>query len=138
VWATVAAGFMPGVALPPEAHEVVVCPDHDRAGLEAAHALARRLLREGRRVRLAVPPEEGEDWLDALGRLGQEEAGRLLQGAPEAEASLDLVQTEGFRAKTFAQNQPAPGRYSAYFVQRYIHDGREANPWEEKGGGPWR
>jgi len=138
VWATVAAGFMPGVALPPEAHEVVVCPDHDKAGLEAAKALARRLLREGRRVRMAVPPEEGEDWLDALKRLGPEEAGRLLQGAPEVEAPLDLVQTEGFRAKTFAQNQPAPGRYSAYFVQRYIHDGREANPWGEEGGGPWR
>jgi hypothetical protein len=87
VWATVAAGFMPGVVLPPEAHEVVVCPDHDKAGLEAAHALARRLLREGRRVRLAVPPVEGEDWLDALKRLGPEEVGRLLQGAPEVEAS---------------------------------------------------
>jgi len=87
VWATVAAGFMPGVALPPEAHEVVVCPDHDKAGLEAAKALAQRLLREGRKVRLAVPPVEGEDWLDALKRLGPEEVGRLLQGAPEVEAS---------------------------------------------------
>jgi len=66
VWATIAAGFMPGVVLPPEAHEVVVCADHDRAGLEAAHALARRLIREGRRVRLAVPPDEGADWLDVL------------------------------------------------------------------------
>jgi hypothetical protein len=79
-----------------------------------------------------------EDWLDALKHLGPEEVGRLLLEAPEVEAPLDLVQTEGFRAKAFAQNQPAPGRYSAYFVQRYIHDGREANPWEEKGGGPWR
>ena len=87
VWATVAAGFMPGVALPPEAHEVVVCPDHDKAGLEAAKALAQRLLGEGRKVRLAVPPVEGEDWLDALKRLGPEEVGRLLQGAPEVEAS---------------------------------------------------
>jgi putative DNA primase/helicase len=130
--------FLKVASLPPEVKEVVVAADHDKAGLEAARALARRLLREGRRVRLAVPPVEGEDWLDALKRLGPEEVGRLLQGAPEVEASLDLVQTEGFRAKAFAQNQPAPGRYSAYFVQRYIHDGREANPWEEKGGGPWR
>jgi putative DNA primase/helicase len=38
-------------------------------------------------VRLAVPPVEGEDWLDALKRLGPEEVGRLLQGAPEVEAS---------------------------------------------------
>jgi len=138
VWALVAASFLKEASLPPEVKEVVVAADHDKAGLEAARALAQRLLREGRRVRMALPPVEGEDWLDALKRLGPEEVGRLLQGAPEVEASLDLVQTEGFRAKAFAQNQPAPGRYSAYFVQRYIHDGREANPWEEKGGGPWR
>jgi putative DNA primase/helicase len=133
VWALVAASFLKEASLPPEVKEVVVAADHDKAGLEA-----QRLLREGRKVRLAVPPVEGEDWLDALKRLGPEEVGRLLQGAPEVEASPDLVQTEGFRAKAFAQNQPAPGRYSAYFVQRYIHDGREANPWGEEGGGPWR
>jgi hypothetical protein len=138
VWALVAAPFLKEASLPPEVKEVVVCADHDRAGIEAAHALAQRLIREGRKVRLAVPPVEGGDWLDALKRLGPEEVGGLLQGAPEVEAPLDLVQTEGFRAKTFAQNQPAPGRYSAYFVQRYIHDGREANPWGEEGGGPWR
>jgi hypothetical protein len=87
VWALVAASFLKEASLPPEVKEVVVAADHDRAGLEAAHALARRLLREGRRVRLAVPPVEGEDWLDALKRLGPEEVGRLLQGAPEVEAS---------------------------------------------------
>jgi len=138
VWALVAASFLKEASLPPEVKEVVVAADHDKAGIEAAHAVAQRLLGEGRKVRLAVPPVEGEDWLDALKRLGPEEVGRLLRGAPEVEAPLDLVQTEGFRAKAFAQNKPAPGRYSAYFVQRYIHDGREANPWEEKGGGPWR
>jgi len=138
VWALVAASFLKEASLPLEVKEVVVAADHDKAGLEAAKALARRLLREGRKVRLAVPPVEGEDWLDALKRLGPEEVGRLLQGAPEVEAPLDLVQTEGFRAKAVAQNQPAPERYFAYFVQRYIHDRREANPWGEEGGGPWR
>jgi phage/plasmid primase-like uncharacterized protein len=87
VWATIAAPFMKEVIVPGEVEEVLIAADHDRAGLEAAHTLARRLLREGRRVRLAVPPEEGEDWLDALKRLGPEEVGRLLQGAPEVEAS---------------------------------------------------
>jgi putative DNA primase/helicase len=87
VWALVAASFLKEASLPPEVKEVVVAADHDRAGIEAARALARRLLREGRRVRLAVPPEEGEDWLDALKRLGPEEVGRLLQGTPEVEAS---------------------------------------------------
>jgi hypothetical protein len=141
VWATIAAPFMKEVIVPPEVKEVLIAADHDKAGLEAARALARRLLREGRRVRMAVPPVEGEDWLDALKRLGPEEVGRLLQGAPEVEAPLDLVQSEGFCAKAFAQNQPAPGRYSAYFVQPYIHNRdpwQEANPWGEEGGGPWR
>jgi phage/plasmid primase-like uncharacterized protein len=68
-WATIAAPFMKEVALPPEVKEVVIAADHDKAGIEAAHALARRLLREGRRVRIAVPPEEGEDWLDVLVRV---------------------------------------------------------------------
>jgi len=69
VWATIAALFMKEVVLPGEAKEVVIAADHDRAGIDAAHALARRLLREGRRVRIAVPPEEGEDWLDVLVRV---------------------------------------------------------------------
>ncbi|MCS7069697.1 MAG: toprim domain-containing protein [Meiothermus sp.] len=66
VWACVSAGGLAAVELPLEVHEVVVCADHDSAGLEAAHKLARRLLSEGRRVRLAVPPVEGQDWLNVL------------------------------------------------------------------------
>jgi DNA primase len=69
VWATIAALFMKEVVLPDEVKEVLIAADHDPAGVEAARALARRLLREGRRVRLAVPPEEGEDWLDVLVRV---------------------------------------------------------------------
>jgi putative DNA primase/helicase len=69
VWATIAAPFMKEVVVPGEAKEVVIAADHDRAGIDAAHALARRLLREGREVRLAVPPVEGDDWLDVLVRV---------------------------------------------------------------------
>jgi hypothetical protein len=68
-WATIAAPFMKEVVLPPEVKEVVIAADHDRAGIDAAHALARKLIREGRKVRIAVPPEEGEDWLDVLVRV---------------------------------------------------------------------
>jgi phage/plasmid primase-like uncharacterized protein len=70
VWATIAAPFMKEVIVPPEVREILIAADHDRAGLEAAKALARRLLREGKRVRLAVPPEEGADWLDVLVKSG--------------------------------------------------------------------
>jgi putative DNA primase/helicase len=66
VWAAISAPFMKEVVVPGEVEEVLIAADHDKAGLEAAHALARRLLREGKRVRVAVPPEEGADWLDVL------------------------------------------------------------------------
>jgi putative DNA primase/helicase len=68
-WATIAAPFMKEVVVPHEVKEVVIAADHDKAGIDAARALARKLLREGREVRLAVPPEEGEDWLDVLVRV---------------------------------------------------------------------
>ncbi len=70
VWATIAAPFMKEVIVPPEVEQVLIAADHDKAGIEAAHALARRFLREGRRVRIAVPPEEGDDWLDVLVKKG--------------------------------------------------------------------
>jgi hypothetical protein len=69
VWATIAAPFMKEVIVPPEVKEVIVATDHDKAGIESAHALARKLIGEGRKVRMAVPPEEGEDWLDVLVRV---------------------------------------------------------------------
>jgi phage/plasmid primase-like uncharacterized protein len=69
VWATTAALFMKEVIVPPEVEQVLIAADHDRAGIDAAHALARKLLREGRKVKLAVPPEEGDDWLDVLVRV---------------------------------------------------------------------
>lgn len=67
VWACVSAGGLAAVELPTEAREVVICADNDPAGLEAARKLARRLLSEGRRVRLATPPKAGQDWLDVVG-----------------------------------------------------------------------
>jgi phage/plasmid primase-like uncharacterized protein len=69
VWAAIAAPFMKEVIVPPEVREVLIAADHDKAGIEAAHALARRLIREGRKVRVAVPPGEKDDWLDVLVRV---------------------------------------------------------------------
>ena len=85
VWATIAAPFMKEVIVP-EVEQVLIAADHDRAGLEAAHALARRLLREGRRVRLAVPPEEGADWLDVLARVKS----GAVRGRPKEENDASL------------------------------------------------
>jgi hypothetical protein len=65
-WATISAGGMERLELPDSIREVLVAADHDPAGLNAARALVRRLLQEGRRVRLAIPPRPGADWLDVL------------------------------------------------------------------------
>lgn len=66
-WACVSATGLAAVELPAEAREAVIAADNDLAGFKAALALTRRLLSEGRRVRLATPPREGQDWLDVLG-----------------------------------------------------------------------
>jgi len=66
VWACVSANGLAAVELPAGVAEVLIAADHDKAGLEAARKLARRLLSEGRRVRLATPPVAGADWLDVL------------------------------------------------------------------------
>lgn len=70
VWAAISANLMPHVPLPQGVKEVVVAADHDRAGLRAAQELAQRLVGLGVKVRLAVPPKEGQDWLDVLREVG--------------------------------------------------------------------
>jgi putative DNA primase/helicase len=52
------------VLLPPEVRLVVICADHDSAGLDAARALAQRLLVEQRRVKILTPDTPGADWAD--------------------------------------------------------------------------
>lgn len=68
-WAALSAGGIRKLILPPLdiAPEIIIAADHDRAGLDAAHAAARRWHSEGRRVRIAVPPTEGKDFADMIG-----------------------------------------------------------------------
>lgn len=66
VWAAVSAGGLAAVEIPAGVGQVVIAADADAAGLEAARKLARRLLAEGRKVRMAVPPRNGADWLDVV------------------------------------------------------------------------
>jgi putative DNA primase/helicase len=67
-WAALSAGGIKDLTLPAEATHVVICADHDAsgAGERAAHDAAARWLAEGRRVRLAMPPESGADFNDVL------------------------------------------------------------------------
>lgn len=66
VWSCITAGGLAGVVLPPCVREVLVGADFDRAGIDAAEALARRLADEGRTVRIALPDAPGWDFADVL------------------------------------------------------------------------
>jgi putative DNA primase/helicase len=67
VWATICAGGLARLIVPAEVSLVVICADHDTAGLDAARALARRLLVEQRRVKILTPDTLGTDWADLQG-----------------------------------------------------------------------
>jgi putative DNA primase/helicase len=64
VWAAICASGLARLIVPPEVRLVVICADHDAAGLDAAKALARRLLVEQRRVKILTPDTPGADWAD--------------------------------------------------------------------------
>jgi putative DNA primase/helicase len=69
-WAALSAGGIEALVLPPLplASTVIVLADHDSNGVgeRAARIAARRWLAEGRRVRIALPPEPGTDMADVL------------------------------------------------------------------------
>jgi len=78
-WASVSAGGMALLEVPETVREVLIAADHDpvnnktglRPGEAAAQALASRLFQQGIKVYLAIPPDEGTDWLDGcLARVG--------------------------------------------------------------------
>jgi len=67
-WAALSAGGIKSLVLPPEATHVIICADNDAnaTGERAARDAAARWLAEGRRVRIAMPPERGTDFNDVL------------------------------------------------------------------------
>ena len=67
-WAGLSAGGIRALVLPPEARMVLICADNDANGVGqcAAAEAAQRWLAEGRRVRIAMPPESDTDMADVL------------------------------------------------------------------------
>jgi putative DNA primase/helicase len=66
-WAALSTSGMTGLVLPASVRTVIILADHDRsgAGERAARTAAARWLAEGRRVRIAMPPDLG-DFNDVL------------------------------------------------------------------------
>lgn len=66
-WASISAGNLAkGLALPPEAHSVVIAADPDNVGRDAARDAWLRWKAEGREVRIAIPDRDGADFNDLL------------------------------------------------------------------------
>ena len=66
-WSAINAGNLgKGLILPPEVQRVVIAADHDKPGIEAAEAAARRWKAEGRAVRIVRPDKPGDDFADVL------------------------------------------------------------------------
>jgi hypothetical protein len=78
------AGGLKWLDLPPFVRRVTVAADNDGndgPGLIAAQFAARRWLKQGRSVRLAIPPVAGEDWNDILIGVNK---GTIMIGAGDA------------------------------------------------------
>ena len=74
-WAALSTSGMRSLDLPTDVHDVIVLADGDEAGEAAARDCALRWKREGRRVRIARPPQ-GLDFNDVLlGRTSRTEEG---------------------------------------------------------------
>ncbi len=65
VWAALSTSGLRSVILPPATTVVTIAADGDKAGEVAAQAAARRLIAEGRTVKIARPPQ-GMDFNDLL------------------------------------------------------------------------
>jgi putative DNA primase/helicase len=67
-WAALSTSGMTALVLLPIVRNIIILADHDvsGAGERAAYAAAQRWLTEGRRVRIAMPPEPGTDCNDVL------------------------------------------------------------------------
>jgi putative DNA primase/helicase len=67
-WAALSTAGITALVLLPTVRTVIILADHDAsgAGEHAARTAAARWLAEGRRVRIAMPPEPGTDFNDVL------------------------------------------------------------------------
>ncbi len=94
-WAVPGAGFMQSFKPPPEVRTLSLCPDHDRAGLEAIEKAHKNLSTPSRKVRRLLPPP-GRDWCDCL-EFFEERAGiREFDGNEESDTAEQRSWAEEF------------------------------------------
>lgn len=70
IWAALSTSGVAGLDLPAPAGDLVIAPDGDAPGLNAAEALGRRGYARGWNVRILPAPREGSDWNDYVRERG--------------------------------------------------------------------
>jgi hypothetical protein len=94
-WAVPGAGFMVNFEPPPEARTLALCPDHDKAGLEAIEKALRARTDPRLKLRRLLPPP-GKDWCDCL-EFFEERAGiREYDGEEDRETAEQRSWVEAF------------------------------------------
>ena len=110
VWAALSAGNMAKMQLPPEARDIIILADNDasQAGMKAAQKAAERFVLEGRKVRIVLPPETGEDFNDLLLRVGPDAVAAVVNQAAE-------VQVPEPGGETSTKDQPGGKAATRYY-----------------------
>jgi hypothetical protein len=65
-WAGLSTAGMINLSLPLALKTLVICIDHDEAGIKASHALQRRAMSQGIAVKRLMPPNVGTDFNDFI------------------------------------------------------------------------
>jgi putative DNA primase/helicase len=94
VWAAISAWGLENIEIPPTVQSILIAADHDDAGIRSAQALARRLINEGREVRLLLPSVKGADWLDVVNDYSAVERDRGQLGAIHHSTSAGAVESD--------------------------------------------
>ncbi len=107
--AALSATNMPTIR-PPKCAEVIIAADNDEPGRKAAAQLAERLEYEGRNVRIATPPGEGDDWNDRIAddetQAKAEWRTALAASDPDAPAGpISALEEEEFMGLAFPKRQ---------------------------------
>jgi|GEM_PF-2239626 len=131
VWAAIAAGHLAECQLLPELREVLITADHDAngAGLKAAERLAERLVAEGRRVWISLPPKVDTDFADVLASDGPSAVQAILNvctefvpASPVLGAAIVDAPVEGTIDQT-KQLYPLPRLENLFLDYRKAKDG---------------
>ena len=92
-WAVPGAGFMESFEPPEGVKQVVLAPDHDKAGIKIIPKAASRLIRFGCKVEVMLPPIAGSDWSDII-EIRDERAAIIAEGAGLTRQRADWLAVE--------------------------------------------